>query len=204
MNIISDIAGQYDALLSLIDKMPKDEILFLGDLIDRGPKSKEVVQYAIDNNIKTLLGNHEHMMIDYFEDNLIYSKHIWVINGGDKTLESYGSDSSLIKEHVEWLKKCILYYETDNVFISHAAWIGSLEQALNISNLSNSIIWSREEPIKRKKFQIMGHNSHWGLRWFCDDVSSWAVCLDQTASNKITGMHWPSKKIYQVNYNKKD
>lgn len=43
--IIGDIHGEYDTLIKLIEKLPFNaEIIFVGDLIDRGAKSREVIE----------------------------------------------------------------------------------------------------------------------------------------------------------------
>lgn len=210
MNIIADIAGQYDALMRLVKQMPDDEIILVGDLIDRGPDSKEVIQWAIDNNIKTILGNHEHMMIDYFDNTDIYEQFIWISNGGGQTIRQYKDDPATLKIHLQWLKQLPFYHRTNGILISHAAWSrsGDLQDACKIKNfddLLNSIIWSREEPQQRDFFQAFGHNSNWGLRWFGGvPFASWAVCLDASRSSVLTGMHWPSKKIYQEPYLRSD
>jgi serine/threonine protein phosphatase 1 len=106
--IIGDVHGCYKTLLALIDKLPNKEnsnICFVGDLIDKGSNSKDVVEFVKSNNYPCVLGNHEKYMIDtlplILEDmtNLNYK---WVIkDGGDKTLKSY-NDLNLIKEHLEW------------------------------------------------------------------------------------------------------
>lgn len=61
--VISDLHGQFDALIKLLDKIEfgyDDELYILGDVIDRGPKSLECVKWIMEqDNILTLLGNHE-------------------------------------------------------------------------------------------------------------------------------------------------
>ena len=50
--VIGDVAGQYDALLRLLNQIPAEEkkrIIFVGDLIDRGPKPIEVVDFVKKN-----------------------------------------------------------------------------------------------------------------------------------------------------------
>ena len=42
--IIGDVHGHYDTLMRLVDRLPQDaELIFVGDLIDRGSQSAEVV-----------------------------------------------------------------------------------------------------------------------------------------------------------------
>lgn len=205
MNIISDIAGQHDALMRLVDLMPKEEIVLVGDLVDRGPNSKEVIQWAIDNKIKTILGNHEHMMIDFYEQNGQYDIYIWHYNGGNFTSLQYKDDPKSLKEHLKWLNSLPLYYQFDGLFVSHGPLHAelTLESACRIDNfevLGQSLLWNRDEPKERDDFQMFGHNSPWGLRWFGEKENPWAVCLDSSSDGILTGINWPNKKIYQVPY----
>ena len=62
MIIIGDVHGCYKTLIALIEKLPKDRnITFVGDLIDRGPGSKDVVEFVRKNNYRCVRGNHEDM-----------------------------------------------------------------------------------------------------------------------------------------------
>ena len=69
-NIIGDIAGRFDELMLLLAKMPEaDKVILVGDMVDRGPKSKEVIEWAMNNpNVIAIKGNHEDMMVDFCED----------------------------------------------------------------------------------------------------------------------------------------
>ena len=63
--VIGDVQGCFDELMLLLDKInfdPKnDELIFAGDLINRGPKSLEVLEFCLDNkkSIEVVLGNHD-------------------------------------------------------------------------------------------------------------------------------------------------
>ena len=74
--VISDIHGCLFTLRSLIETKIKpsanDELIFLGDYIDRGPESKGVIDYIINlknQGIETvcLKGNHEEYMLSAYE-----------------------------------------------------------------------------------------------------------------------------------------
>ena len=64
--VIGDIQGCYSEfrrLLKIIDPMKKNKIFCVGDLVNRGPYSERVVDYVLNNKIKSVLGNHDlHMM----------------------------------------------------------------------------------------------------------------------------------------------
>lgn len=144
MIIIGDIAGNLKTLKALLSQMPKDDFIALGDIIDRGPKSKEVLDFIMENG-KSLMGNHEHMMIDKFESEQgifngsqgsrpYYRPHVWLDNGGLTTMESFfpgftkeyeqnyelRMSSFVDKKYIDYLKSLPLYYSNKEVFLSHA------------------------------------------------------------------------------------
>lgn len=104
--IITDVHGCYKTLMALISQLPNNaKIVLAGDLIDRGPSSKKVVDYAMENeNISVTLGNHEAMAIDNF------FKFIWLENGGRETLQSY-EGNEITKKHIDFFKSLPLYIE---------------------------------------------------------------------------------------------
>lgn len=217
LNIIGDIAGQYKTLLALIAKMPRCKVLAVGDLIDRGPRSREVIEYFQSNpQHSALLGNHEHMMLCECRDNGIYQSGIWFVNGGRTTLKSYGSMvpqfgpngiiTTIPESVLKWVERLPLYLDLDNVFVSHSFVCPDLtiKQVLDINNLQlqdYNILWNREYPKRMPgKFQIAGHNSHWGLRRFGDEQGEFAIGIDTSRQNVLTGIHYPSMTIYQQPY----
>lgn len=197
LNIIADIAGRYDELQLLLKKMPEaDKIILVGDLIDRGRQSLEVIQWAMKTpNVITLMGNHEHMMIDTILNKGEYGPGIWEMNGGDKTLNSYhnNEDGVLPKDHMEWMENLPRFYKRKGLFISHAPWDNHLK--LGEGADTTDILWNRQAPKKREGvFQIYGHNGsmqQWG---------DYAICIDDCSRKQLTGIHWPSKMIYQQEY----
>ena len=142
--------GKYNTLVKIIKKLPKDaEIIFVGDLIDRGAKSREVIELIRKNNYRCVLGNHEELMIDYGTSfTKTYPKstnasfmHTWYNNGGDATLYSYNlikytggltcveneEGMKQFKDDMEWLKTLPLHIELPHkindkpVVITHAS-----------------------------------------------------------------------------------
>ncbi len=227
MNIIGDVGGQFQAFKRLIEKMPKEQTLCVGDLIDRGPQSKEIVQYCMDHGIDSLRGNHEQMFLDFY-DTIGTSKkskysdpafgHAWLYNGGEATIRSYDRDERHMKEHirkffpedhVDWLRTRGLAFEDQDqrLLVTHASVAASLkswEDALQDDELfeyGTYVTWCRENPKDRRDefidLQVFGHNSHFGLKWYGPAGKHWAVCLDDSRKKVLTGLHWPSLKIFQ-------
>lgn len=130
--VVGDIHGCYDKLIALMDKinidLDSEKLVFLGDYIDRGPDSYEVVDYLINlkkkyPDIIFLKGNHEDMLEKYIAET---DRFTYLINGGQQTLESYSryykpTDDSLIPEtHFEFFESLVLYHETDHYIFVHA------------------------------------------------------------------------------------
>ncbi len=123
---IGDIHGCLEPLKRLIETLnpkPSDTLVFLGDYVDRGPDSKGVIDYLIElkqhYSCVFLLGNHEVLMLDYLSGLLSITD--WERNGGIATLESYTIDGTLEipESHLDFLKNCLLYYDTPDYFFVH-------------------------------------------------------------------------------------
>lgn len=214
MNIVADIAGEYDTLMALLKKMPDDEVVSLGDMVDRGPKSKEVVEWFMKNG-KAILGNHEHLLLDYCRQSGYYDPGIWFYNGGDATLKSFDPEEKfhgpevIPEEVLKWIEGLPLYMEVDGCLLSHSfvqpgmTLEDSTKFGRGIWDVGESrIIWNRREPVRRPeyKMQIAGHNSQFGLRRFSDEQGEYAICLDDSRKKVLTGLHLPTMTIYQQEY----
>lgn len=99
MLVIGDVHGHLELLKALLGKYgvaPGAQVCLVGDLIDRGPDSRGVVRYVRESGIRTVLGNHERMMLDTLLPVLDglpaprESRQLWLANGGRATLISYG------------------------------------------------------------------------------------------------------------------
>ena len=137
--VIGDIHGRYDLLEKLLieaDRQYPDAMrIFLGDMVDRGPDSFKVVEcvkkLTESGKAIALLGNHEDMMLDYIRSKIVDRNHVWFINGARRTIDSYGHETHMYGQtkffgaavssgHWKWLSELPLYYETDEVWFSHA------------------------------------------------------------------------------------
>ena len=68
--IIGDVHGCYKSLLALIEQFPNKQnskIVFVGDLIDRGINSYEVIEFVKNNNYDCVMGSHEKALLQYSE-----------------------------------------------------------------------------------------------------------------------------------------
>lgn len=207
-HIIGDIAGEYVALMRLIDKLGPGKIVLVGDLNDRGLDSKSVIEWALRNQdwVTTLHSNHGHMFTEWYEESdKFYSRLDFVNNGGSYTVRSYGSREDIPIEHITFLKTRPLFTVVDEkVMVTHAPvdWEVGLGESLDInSNLLGSVLWNRG-PVAKKEgiIQVFGHNAHWGLKFFDSEVNPYAICLDASRSKVLTAWTYPDGVITQEPY----
>ena len=96
-----DLLGRAHAAIAddlAANPAPDHRLIHVGDYVDRGPDSAGVIERlvaldATDDKVVSLIGNHDILMRDFLDDPFD-AGDIWLVNGGDRTLESYGIDAS--------------------------------------------------------------------------------------------------------------
>ena len=110
---IGDIHGYLDKLTRLLEIVlptERDRVVFLGDYIDRGPDScgviKKLMEFGHEHpNAVFLRGNHEQLLLDAVDSSGPEDYLLFLQNGGDVTLESYGGElSNIPPEHIEFIR----------------------------------------------------------------------------------------------------
>ena len=189
--VIGDIHGRCAQLQGLIEMLPREEstdkLVFLGDLIDRGPDVPGCVEHVLNlcsanpEQVICLRGNHEQMLLDFLDE----ANMIWVTTatGGDQTFWQYtetplvlhteadfDSARSLIAEkipvnHIEFLRQLPLYHEDDYALYVHAG----LENGKHPSESSpHALLWTRDMDFYksyRGKPCVFGHTPTPFLPW---------------------------------------
>ncbi len=164
---IGDIHGCMDPFRELVEKKIRirksDRIVLLGDYIDRGYQSREVVDYIIDLqnqgfDIIPLMGNHESMLIDSLGSE--QSMYNWSMNGGSETLFSFGIKSSIELEfkYLQFFENLLFYYIRDQFIFVHAGFNNEIDDPFQDKS---QMIWSRREsysnPVFNGKIIVHGH-----------------------------------------------
>jgi len=108
---VGDVHGRSDLFISMIEAIEEDiregeaegiesEVVLLGDLVDRGPDSANVIELARKwckmREVHILCGNHEEMFLNSFEDKDML-RH-FLRHGGRETLLSYGMDRKVFSK----------------------------------------------------------------------------------------------------------
>ncbi len=171
--VIGDVHARPNLIEQLLRDVPwnvsEDKIIFLGDLIDRGPDAQGVVdlvmQLADSNpNIVVLRGNHEQMLLDCLD----YQDPQWLVpeNGGLTTVESYGYDLHEIEDiseiilpdaHIEFFRSLPFYHEDEQAIYVHAGLIPGEHPSDTDPDV---LIWTRDFDFYRSytgKLCFFGH-----------------------------------------------
>ena len=208
---IGDIHGCLEKLQALIRSIEadprKDTLIFIGDYIDRGNSSREVVDYVIRlkseyKKVVCLLGNHEYMLIRYLEglDEVIYLE-----NGGRATLLSYGISradepekrkAKIPREHRQFVEALLPYYETEDYIFVHAG----LKPGLSLhEQVMSELLWVRHEFIDAEddfgKMVIFGHTP---LTYPLIMTNKIGIDTGAVYGGKLTCVELPAVKIHQV------
>lgn len=197
--VIGDIHGCLQPLQRLIHKIdpqPGDEVVFIGDYIDRGPHSREVVEYllTLPHRCVFLLGNHEKMLLDFLAGE---EPHLYLSNGGLATLTSYGGDPDNIPQaHLRFYRSLRPIYETPHHLFVHAGIrpLVPLEQ----QDLKD-LMWIRQEFFqfvgRFPKPVIFGHTPMRRVLMAEDRIGIDTGCV---YGGKLTCVKLPHRDIIQV------
>lgn len=176
---IGDIHGRFDLLEGLyalvreeIAQNPDyafgDTIVFLGDYIDRGPQSKEVLDFlmALEDTDEVkhicLLGNHEEFMLHC---RMNPADHVtlgqWLYHGGEQTLKAFGKTAEQmyhghLEDYINWLReRPIIAHDYDYVFVHAAVTMNAPLDAQN----RDTCLWAFEtyEGVYRNYNRIVVH-----------------------------------------------
>ena len=117
--VIGDVQGCFDELMKLLDKLnfnsANDHLILLGDIVGRGPKSLEVIEYlySIDHCVVLTLGNHDlHLLAMAIAGISNYEN--------DESLNQIMNSRNKI-QLIEWLRhQPIMYEEEDSSIMVHA------------------------------------------------------------------------------------
>jgi serine/threonine protein phosphatase 1 len=172
-----------------------DEVVFIGDYIDRGPDSKGVIDFLLTlrGRYTFLMGNHERMFLDFLQGK---ERLLFLYNGGAATLESYGGVGEIPASHLAFLNRLRLYHESDEYLFVH----GGIRPGVPLEKQDPSdLLWIREEfyayPGRYPKTVVFGHTPMRDALITEDRIGIDTACV---YGNKLTCLVLPSRTLIQV------
>jgi serine/threonine protein phosphatase 1 len=210
---IGDVHGHYDGLMKLLEAISlnsDDQVYFVGDLIDRGPKSAQVVQFVRESGFGCVLGNHEQLLLEAFPGSRVshVALQAWLQSGGQSTVASYSKPEALL-ENLNWLRSLPTHLDLGDIWLAHAG----LHPKLPVhEQTSHEYCWIREEfhsadrPYFSDKLIITGHT----ITFTLPGVTPGAIAQGQgwldidtgayhPKSGWLTGVDMTHQQVYQVN-----
>ena len=189
---VGDVHGQYEKLKKLMRRIKfdpaQDILIFLGDLIDRGPESLQCFDYAMHlqkqhpESVVYLMGNHEREMLDYFDAlakakdeldvRLLTRTSQWLAYGGDKTLPQLQKlGTKALQNRLDYARNLPLYYRVGEYFFCHAGVDPDvpLEQ-----QQEKDLIWIREKfytGYHGKETIVVGHTPIQNLQYMFKGIT---------------------------------
>ena len=229
---ISDIHGELQLFEELLLKLKfdatEDQLILLGDYIDRGPAScgvLNIVEELQANGAHALLGNHEAIMLKACRSGTLKAWNHWTaLCGGDATLASYGYqledfENALLnntlpsfiqtlpklEEHLQLIETFETYIELEDVIFVHGGVVPGIALA---DTDPLKLLWIREEfhtGYNGEKTVIFGHTPTYYLH---KDPTNYNVYFGDNHIIGIDGgavfggqlhaLEWPSRQITSV------
>ena len=212
--VIGDIHGCYNTLKLLFEEIktrfPGVRIYSVGDLVDRGKFSFEVVSFIKENEIAFTAGNHDLMFYYFFTKPSHPIAKAWIYNGSETTMDSYGDHMDIVRDHLAFIIKAPLFLDLKDCFISHAGISryykkifktdilnspAELTDLLNDElNSQRGVLWNRDILLNLGKLQIVGHTIQQDVNY---DEKSNALYIDTSAftGNKLTAVIIDDNKL---------
>lgn len=198
---VGDVHGCYSLLRKLVEEIIRfnpirDRLIFLGDYIDRGPNSIDVVEYVFDDlqakfpeSVIALRGNHEHVFLELPE-----SRELWLRNGGYETINNAVRMGSCIEAYMpsfkrKFLEKTTIHHEEVGYIFVHA---GLKDGGLEATSDYEMMILRNYKSYRGPQI-IVGHTPHPSARKYQN-----AIVIDSGAfaSGKLSAYDAKNGVLY--------
>lgn len=201
--IVGDVHGCMTECMLLLQKAgyKKEDhrLIFVGDLINKGPDSFEVLKWTRDNKIEVVIGNHELKFIESIENNLALSPCF-----EDLKLKMQPE----LNQWIDYIKSWPAYIEESDFIVVHAGIVpgehpknSKLENIINIRkwDLKKNKISSTGKPwhdyYSKEKLVIYGH---WATQGLLKKECSIGLDSGCVYGKQLSGVWLPSKELIQV------
>lgn len=188
--VIGDIHGRLDLLNALLDRVDQNrKLVFVGDYLDRGPQSAQVINRLIGlqskGRARCLIGNHEAMFLGFVD--APERGGGWLRSGGVETLASYGVEG--VGEWADLEARQDAHRDLlKNLPLEHLAFLFSLKSGMVSGNVLISHAGANPSvPVGEQKWEDMV----WGVPEFYNTrrldgawvVHGHTICKDPVAAD---------------------
>lgn len=188
--VIGDVHGCYHTFRAMLEFWePENEILIqLGDLIDRGNFTPQLVKYCRELEQKHkavfLKGNHEWLALQYYNKD---KEEKWYDKYGKKVLWQYVLAERSFEEDAQWFKSMRTYWQNEYIMVSHAG-ISESPFAFEEGHYSG-LLWQRLGIKNIGKVQIYGHTPVKGNKITFDHATnSYNIDTGAYLGKSLTGL----------------
>lgn len=174
--VMSDLHGMYDKFIAMLQKInfsDSDELFIIGDIIDRGERPVDILEYVMDKpNITVLLGNHEVMARDLlsrltteiteenitsFDDDFLIELALYKRNGGVPTMKQLRTLPTEKRQRILDFIDSLYAYEAidicDKTFVLVHAGLGNFRKDKKISGYSLYELLELRPDYERQYFE---------------------------------------------------
>lgn len=209
--VITDIHGCANTFIKLVEKVElaqEDQLFLLGDFINRGPRSKEVLDFVLflieeGYNIYPLRGNHEETLLHVVEEKPGQLRMLLKTRNSMNLLNKH---KLLRKRFYRFIKSLPYYYELDDCYLVHAGFNLNIDKPLTDTH---AMAWVRNFSLQKKlnkKRVYFGHTPTKLSKINAGLLSNAkSVCLDNGCSHTYLGKEYgrlicldlDSKQLYK-------
>lgn len=203
---IGDVHGCADELRELLEiaaPSPNTTVVFLGDYIDRGSQSRQVVETILElkktHRVVSLRGNHEAMLLEFLDGRDAQRVARFIMNGGSSTLASYASGPGRYEipaEHMEFFHSTAIAFETATHFFVHAGVPEIPLAELDPVEREEELLWTRRRgDFPWEKVIVHGHTVVEEI-----EITSHQINLDTGCvyDRMLSAMEFPSCRVFSV------
>jgi diadenosine tetraphosphatase ApaH/serine/threonine PP2A family protein phosphatase len=177
--IYGDIHGCYDEFISLRNKINPQENdieVCVGDIITKGKESIKTLDYIIEHNIQSVLGNHEDKIIRYLKHQQSKKKNPIILDEDEQNIVQ-----TLLAKHIEYLQSMPLFLQFKNIVVLH----GGVQNNMDLENIQKR---DKDKILRLRYLDKDGHFVTLGK----EDESSvfWADVYDGNQGFIVYGHEW--------------
>ena len=213
--IIGDVHGCMFTLEDLIRKLPKECVpIFVGDLVDKGKHSKDVMEFVMENKYLTVEGNHEFLMYNYIRDAVFRGKRtLWLseIYGGLATVKSYRNDHDAIIKHIKFIEEMPKYIEIEDYFITHGFGLPYYKRRENKQYVKKLYTQRMEEPNDEEELwhtyniiNVFGHTPYPNVLFGKNYIGIDTGCVYGMTGGKLSALNLETHKVISVDVDDRD